>query len=102
MTLAARGARTVRAAIRTAEPDAGAVNEGSDKDEAATSTARRAYAASDLSHDPKAATSAVRHMRTARGIEEETDNAGAAADPKAVTSAARSAYGASGRTHGQA
>jgi hypothetical protein len=64
------------AAVRTAEPDAGAVNEGSDGDKAAAHAARRAYVARGLAHDPKAVTSAMRHVRTARGIEGEADNAG--------------------------
>ncbi len=75
VTSAMRRAHTVQAAVRTAEPDAGAVKEGSDGAEAAVRAARRVYSASGLAHDPKAVTSAVRHVCTARGIEEEADNA---------------------------
>ncbi len=84
VTLAARRAHTVQAAVRTAKPDAGAVDEGSDGAKAAAPAARRVYAARGPSHNPKAVTSAVRHVRTARGIEEEADNAGV--DDKEVAS----------------
>ncbi len=56
-----------RATVRTAEANAGAVDQGSDVDEAAASAAQRAYMASGLASDTKAATSAARCARTARG-----------------------------------
>ena len=51
-TLDARCARTVQAAVRTAEPDARAVDEGSNGDKAAARARWRVYAASGLAHDP--------------------------------------------------
>ncbi len=66
-TSVTRRARMVRAAVRTAEANAGAVDKGSNGDKAAASAARRAYAASGFASDPKAATPAVRRVRTARG-----------------------------------
>ena len=75
-TFPARRLRTVQAAVRTAKHDAGAVDKGSNRDEAAACARWRVYAASGLAHDPKAVTSTVRHVRTARGIKEEADIAG--------------------------
>ncbi len=65
-TSAARRARTVRAAVRTAEANAGACDEGSDREEAAASAVKHAYAAFGTTDNPNAMAAAARHVRTAR------------------------------------
>ena len=63
-----------RVAIRTAKANAGAINEGSDGDEVAGSTARRVYAAS-IANNPKAVTLAARHAHTRAAVRTAKANA---------------------------
>ena len=76
---------------------AGAYNEGSNKDKAVASAARRSYMASGTANNPKATVFAVRRARTARAAVSTTEahDVGANGD-EAAASNARRAYAASG------
>ncbi len=85
MTPVAGRTNTAQVAVCTAEANAGACVEGFPGEETAASAARRAYAASGLTSNPKAATLRVRRARTAgEGVRTAKAHAGASKAPTAM------------------